>query len=560
MIQKEAMELLKLGHNVFLTGAAGSGKTYVLNEYIMHLRAHDVRVAVTASTGIAATHLGGQTIHSWSGIGIREGCSDEDIDAIAKKDRIRRAISSTHVLVIDEVSMLHAHQLDLVDRIARRVRDEEKPFGGMQVILCGDFFQLPPVSSRSGQGVFAYECAAWNDGGFQVCYLHEQFRQGDDRLLDVLNMIRSGTVGEATKIPLRERYKKEPASGKPTRLYTHNVNVDAINNAELEKLDGQEKTFRMETRGFKTFVEGLKRSCLAPETLHLKVGAEVMFVKNDVEGTYVNGTRGIVQAFDKEGFPVVRTLDGDTIVTYPEEWRLEDDGAVRASLSQIPLRLAWAITIHKSQGMTLDAAEVDLSNAFEPGMGYVALSRIRSLAGLKLMGLNETALAVHPKILAHDGKFRAWSDEAAKVLASYSHEEKEKHHEDVLFKRFGGVRERVDGVSSNKKRKTLRQAQGKAKEPTHEITRALLEKKLALEEIADERGITSTTVISHIEKLAGLDRLPDIDHLKPPQADFDAIVAEFKKSEDGKLTPIFKKFDGVYPFDMLRLVRVFVGN
>lgn len=559
MIQKEAMELLKLGHNVFLTGAAGSGKTYVLNAYITYLREHGVSVAITASTGIAATHLGGQTIHSWSGIGIREGCSDEDIDAIAKKDRIRRAISSTHVLVIDEVSMLHAHQLDLVDRIARRVRDGDRPFGGMQVILCGDFFQLPPVSSNSGESAFAYECAAWNDGGFQVCYLHEQFRQGNDRLLDVLNMIRSGTVGEATKIPLRERYKKEPEAGKPTRLYTRNVNVDAINNAELDKLEGQEKTFRMETRGFKAFVEGLKRSCLASETLRLKVGAEVMFIKNALSGEYVNGTRGVVEAFDAEGFPVVRTLDGTTITAYPEEWRLEDDGAVRASLSQVPLRLAWAITVHKSQGMTLDAAEVDLSDAFEPGMGYVALSRVRSLAGLKLMGLNEVALAVHPKILAHDEKFRAWSDEAAKILAAYSDEEKQKHHDDVLFNRFAGVREGVsnDDVSSIKRK--VRRTAKSAKEPTHEITRALLEKKVSLDEIAAERGITTTTVISHIEKLAGLDRLPNIDHLKPPQEDFDAIIAEFKKSDDGKLTPIFKNLNGEYPFEMLRLVRVFVG-
>ena len=180
MTQQEALDILKMGHNVFLTGAAGSGKTHLLNQYIAHLRAHDVGVAVTASTGIAATHLGGQTIHSWCGMGVRETLADDELEAIMRNTRIARNFKKTKVLIIDEISMLHARQLDMVERIARHMGDFTKPFGGLQVVLCGDFFQLPPIvrAQQSGESPaekqFAYECRAWDSGELRVCYLHEQ--------------------------------------------------------------------------------------------------------------------------------------------------------------------------------------------------------------------------------------------------------------------------------------------------------------------------------------------------------------------------------------------------
>ncbi len=594
MTQEEALDILKLGHNVFLTGAAGSGKTFLLNKYIAHLREHGVGVAVTASTGIAATHLGGQTIHSWSGIGVRDALSDSELRELIERGRVARNFRKAKVLVIDEISMLHARQLDMVERIAKHALDFTKPFGGLQVILCGDFFQLPPVSREdySREKIFAYEGTAWDVGAFKVCYLSEQFRQaptpflsssdrtaqgatmgkargqGDDPLLSVLNSIRSGIAGEAAKAPLRTRYKKEPSfanasPGKPsctaypTRLYAHNINVDAINAKELAKIPGAEKVFRMETHGFKALVETLERSCLALPEVRLKVGAEVMFVKNALDGTYVNGTRGVVEAFEKDadgGWPLIRTFDGKKIIAFPEEWRLEDGGTVRASLTQVPLRLAWAITIHKSQGMTLDAAEVDLSDAFEPGMGYVALSRVRSLSGLKLMGLNETALSVHPKILGADKKFQEWSNAARETLAKASDEEKKKLHEKVLFVRFKGTRDKelVKKIKKDKEKKK--------KIKTHLITAEFLEKKTPLAGIALERGLTIGTVIGHMEKLKGEKKLSvsEIEYLKKDIKDFDAILAEFRKSDDGKLTPLFEKFGGAYSFDTLKLVRLFV--
>ncbi len=559
MTQAEALNLLKLGHNIFLTGAAGSGKTHLLNKYIGHLREHGVEVAVTAPTGIAATHLGGQTVHSWAGLGVREGFSDEEIAELSAKPRIKRNFSRAKVLVIDEVSMLHPFQLEIVDRLARAIREAGKPFGGLQVILCGDFFQLPPVSksfqNEADDKKFAYECLAWEEGGFQVCYLEEQFRHGNDPILSVLNSIRRGDAGEEAKAPLRTRYKKEPQGGRAaTRLFVRNVNVDALNEAELEKLKGEEKVFRMTERGFKQLVETLKRNTIAPEKLRLKAGAEVMFIKNAADGRYVNGTRGAVAGFDDdEGFPVVRTLSGEEILARPEEWRLEEDGAVRASVSQVPLRLAWAITVHKSQGMTLDTAEVDLSDAFEPGMGYVALSRVRSLSGLKLMGLNETALSVHPKVLRHDERFRQWSAEAAEVLGRFKETDLADRHEKVLFDRLGGLKDKTQ-VKKGRQRKS-----GTGKEPTHEVTRRLVEEGKSLAQIAKERNLAESTIIGHLEKLKGLDRLPSIEHLKPPKRDLDKILAAFAESKDGKLLPVFDKLGKKYSFETLRLARLFVG-
>lgn len=447
MQQDEAFDLLKMGKNIFLTGAAGSGKTYLLNKYIKYLKENNVMVAVTASTGIAATHLHGATIHSWSGIGVKDNLTKEDLENLLTTSRIKRNYKKTKVLIIDEISMLHKHQLDMVDAIARYILNCDTAFGGMQIILCGDFFQLPPVSTGFSRKAiqFAFESVAWEHGGFQVCYLQEQHRHANDPLLAVLNDIRNGAAGEHTKIPLRTRYKKEPQGiTKATKLYSRNINVDAINEKELAILDGEEKIFKMEMDGIDVLVEGLKKSCLAFEQLKLKTGAEVMFIKNDTLGKYVNGTRGITVGFDENGgWPIVKTYDDEIIVASPEEWKYEDNGVVCATIKQVPLRLAWAITIHKSQGMTLDAAEIDLGDAFEPGMGYVALSRVRSLNGLKLMNLNEIALTVHPKILQQDRVFKDSSANTVKHLQILSEAEKTQHHKKTLIERFkcGNIKE-----------------------------------------------------------------------------------------------------------------------
>ena len=555
MQQDEAFNLLKMGKNIFLTGAAGSGKTYLLNKYINYLKENNVKVAVTASTGIAATHLQGTTLHSWSGIGVKDNLTKKDLEKLLTSSRIKRNYKKTKVLIIDEISMLHKHQLDMVDTIARYILNCDNAFGGMQIILCGDFFQLPPVSSgySKEQIQFAYEANAWKEGDFQVCYLQEQHRQGNDPLLTVLNDIRSGTAGEHTKIPLRTRYKKEPSGAtKATKLYSRNINVDAINEQELACLSGKEKIFQMTADGISALlVEGIKKSSLALETLKLKIGAEVMFIKNDSSGRYVNGTRSIVVGFDKSGgWPIVKTYDNEVIIAYPEEWKYEENGFVRATITQVPLRLAWAITIHKSQGMTLDAAEIDLGDAFEPGMGYVALSRVRSLNGLKLMNLNEMALTVHPKILQQDVVFKDSSDSIVEFLKTLSENEMTQCHKETLIERFGGCKIKV----TEQRKKT--------KIATHITTLEMLKENLSIESLAAKRGLSVGTVISHIEKLKGLKKIDNalLANLKDTilKNDFDIIFAELEKSEDGKLTPVYDKFKGEYSYACIQMVRLFV--
>jgi GTPase SAR1 family protein len=418
MRQSQALGVMLSGASVFLTGPPGAGKTYVLNEFIRRSERRGKRVAVTASTGIAATHIGGATIHSWSGLGIRDALTAYDKEWLKANDRLRKRYNGTDILVIDEVSMLHGKRLDMVNEVCKLLRESNDPFGGLQVILVGDLFQLPPVNRESDTADFVHTSDAWEELAPKICYLSEQHRQAGDRLLDVLEAMRRDEVEEWHTNTLAERMGVRPADGSPvTRLYTHNVDVDSINQQQLTALPGEVKRFEMKTEGNATKVEQLARSVLAPEALDLKLGAEVMFVANNFNEGYVNGSRGKVIGFDKDtGLPEVRLISsGRTIDVDYQSWTLMEDGKKRAEVVQLPLRLAWAITIHKSQGMSLDAAEIDLSKSFTPGMGYVALSRVRSLEGVYLSGMNAMAMRLHPEIFEFDEQLRLASSELGTV-------------------------------------------------------------------------------------------------------------------------------------------------
>ena len=434
MTQKDAFDILKMGHNVFLTGAAGSGKTHLLNQYINYLKEKKIGVGITASTGIAATHMNGRTIHSWCGMGIKDAMTDEDIKKLLWKDYLRANMLPAKVLIIDEISMLHDYHLDLVNRICKTFRNSPLPFGGLQVILCGDFFQLPPVSKNGEKSEFVYSSDTWREMDIKICYLQEQHRQEDTKFLKVLNEIRGNRVTEATKLHLHQRINPPINMDiPPTKLYTHNLDVDAINSFELGKIKKEPKTYNMTSFGAKALVEMLKKSCLAPEELIVKEGAVVMFVKNNFGKGYVNGTLGKVIGFDKESnYPIIETINKDKIIAEPESWTVEEGEKVIAEISQVPLRLAWAITVHKSQGMSLDAAVIDLSKAFEPGMGYVALSRVRKLAGIKLLGINETAYKVDEDIIEFDKEFIKMSQIEENTLKSLNLKEIQKRQEQYL--------------------------------------------------------------------------------------------------------------------------------
>ncbi len=558
MTQEEALNILKTGANIFLTGEPGSGKTHTVNKFVSWLREHDIEPAIAASTGIAATHIGGLTIHAWSGIGIRHSLSPYDLDEIANNKRVADRIQATSILIIDEVSMLSAQTLSMVHTVCREIRHNDQPFGGLQVVLVGDFFQLPPVHKaedthdpslfQEKQSLFAFSAPIWKTLNLLVCYLSEQHRQEDSVFLDFLSAIRHGTVSLKHRELLRSRYSRTPRDG-VTQLYSHNADVASINDKELAKLAPDEKVFQMTSKGPEKLVAALKRGCLSPEALSVKVGARVLFTKNDMEQKYVNGTLGTVTGFDTDtGYPIVKTKSGRTISTMPEEWRIEESGRVLARVTQVPLRLAWALTVHKSQGMSLDAAHMDLSRTFEYGQGYVALSRVRTLEGLSLAGLNDRALHVHPEITKQDALFRIEAESATAAFSEISKKDLEAMHTNFILA-CGGT---MDKVFVKKKHKE--------KVPTLDITLTLFTGGKSVQEIAEERKIAVSTVFSHIYKLHETKRISTKD-LEPHvssklKRSLPVIHAAFKEFGPERLKPVFEKFDGKYSYDDLHFARM----
>lgn len=395
MKQGIALEIMLSGESVLLTGSAGAGKTFVLNQFIKIAKNEGKHVSVTATTGLAATHLGGTTIHSWSGIGISDELQPGFGDRMSKTRC--EIIEKTDVLIIDEISMLHDFRLDMVDEVCRVVRKIDKPFGGIQIIMSGDFFQLPPINrGDSRAGGFVVNSKVWQELDPVICYINEQHRQDDEELLDILNSMRAGELSKHYAEKLMARIDVEPENNNPvTELHTVNIDVDRLNNTRLDALNGDELFYTQTTTGSTNYVETLQRSVLAPAILRLKKGALVMAVKNSPNRNYVNGSLGVVIDFESTTeYPVVEFKNGKVVTMIPDTWELRDGDKKRASITQIPLRLAWAITVHKSQGMTLDAARIDLRKAFVEGMGYVALSRVKNLHSLFLTGINQMALTV----------------------------------------------------------------------------------------------------------------------------------------------------------------------
>lgn len=706
MKQSTALDILKSGKNVFLTGSAGAGKTYTLNHYLHYLRARDIHVAVTASTGIAATHMNGMTIHSWAGIGILDELTPKDIARIKKRATITERMQKTHVLIIDEISMLHKKQFDLINHIMQEVRDNLLPFGGVQVIVAGDFFQLPPVGERgeTTKEKFAFMSQAWLDADFQICYLSEQYRQtvnSDETVFEpnsdslapkdryfgldlnaILNQIRRQDFTPEI-VPALEATTHHVLDGNCTRLYTHNFNVQTINNAELEKLNTPAMTYTGFGLGEEKLVETLKKSVRNSPDLILKLGAKVMFLKNNSDQNVSNGTMGEIVDFvrviedkdkleaktslekrtklalevaekqvlmgdlfldngfsehslldnniaknnplenrlvdDKNGkttqagesqsednetdnldatnikfstekYPVVLLNDGRKVIAEQEVWQVEDEeGEIIAAYYHIPLTLAWAITIHKSQGMTLEVAEIDLSKTFEKGQGYVALSRLKSLSGLRLLGINHMVFQLDSLALGADKRFMALSQQQAEQFLNQPSDEIAEAHKAFII-RHGGTLDKQK-IALYEKRLEQRQkalqikvnvlknsdakagdGKGGDKAQTATIfeTKNLLNESLTIAEVADVRKLAQSTIMNHIEQLLTLGEMLSLDHIRPDDSQIKPIkkayeqIKKLDRSEDKdeqgkiKIKPIFEKLSQKYTYNEIRLALLFI--
>jgi ATP-dependent DNA helicase PIF1 len=401
--QREVYEALTSGKNVFITGAAGVGKTAVIKLFVT-AHQHSKEIAVTSTTGTSALLLGGTTIHSYLGIGYGEGSVDSLVTKICAWSWLRKRWLALEVLFVDEISMMDPDLFDKLEEVARIVRADRRVFGGIQMVLSGDFLQLPCV----GTNRFCFEAKTWDKCIDETILLTDIIRQGDVEFQSVLNSIRVGKITKKVRKTLDSRIGIELVNDhgiKPTRLYSKNCDVDHVNELELDNLAQNNRQFYEYNMDIVVYagvsnrsaaVDKFKKCCSAPETLQLCVDAQVMLLKNlDLPNGLANGSRGVITGFVGD-MPVVKFLNGEERVIDYHVWEIEENDKKILRAKQLPLKIAYAISIHKSQGCSLDLAEIDLSNIFEYGQAYVALSRVKSLEGLSLIGINYDSIQAHP--------------------------------------------------------------------------------------------------------------------------------------------------------------------
>lgn len=391
--QIKALEILNSEDNIFLSGVAGSGKSTLLKSYL-----EDRDVPILASTGAAAILIGGRTFNSFFGLGIMRGGHEATVrDALRNRFTVDRLRSSDEV-VIDEISMISGPTLACAEEITRLARRNSEPWGGMRIIAVGDFAQLPPVNPHSKIREWAFMSPTWEQSKFRPAVLNEVMRASDPDLLHALNKMRTGIVDSKTISFLTSRTVADVDST-VTRLLGKRDSVEKYNVQKLEELPGELRTFETQYSGNDDeAVERKKKDFPIPKLLQLKVGALVMLRVNDADGMYANGSVGLITDFraeteDHSEAIKIKMANGFDIVLKKHTFEaLDANGAVIARAKNYPLSLAWAITIHKAQGITLDNAHVDIKFCWEPGQAYVACSRVRSAEGLSLIGWTKKSI------------------------------------------------------------------------------------------------------------------------------------------------------------------------
>ena len=411
--QAKADSALRGSQNIFLTGGAGSGKSFLIRHFLRTQTSRDF--PVLASTGAAAVLIGGRTFHSFFGLGIMEGGVPATVEKAAKNRQVVRRLKKIKGFIVDEVSMLSGPTLRAAEIIARRVRESDLPWGGLRVIAVGDFAQLPPIERGGGQKRgWAFLDSVWTFSGFETQFLRTQTRCRDEEYIRVLNDVREGRVTPLVRDYLNSKTGPVAEDFEGTRLFPRRDETERFNLSKLDALSGAAVRFDTVYSGDARMIESLKKYSPLPDALFLKEKALVMLRQNDPQGRWVNGSTGHITSIKKTELKI-ELLNGRPIEIEPASFSLLDaEGQVTAAAVNFPVSLAWASTIHKSQGATLDKMMVNLSNLWEPGQAYVALSRLQHGADLSVEKWEARSIRVDTDVV-NFYRARAASDDAREL-------------------------------------------------------------------------------------------------------------------------------------------------
>lgn len=397
--QESALEYLQGDRNIFLTGVAGSGKSFLLRHYLKDKDPKEY--PVLASTGAAAILVGGRTFHSFFGLGIMDGGAARAVAVALNNSRVRSRIRKATAVVIDEMSMLPGEALAAAEEIARSARRSDEPWGGLRVIAVGDFAQLPPVTRRGERRVWAFQNPVWEWTNFQPAILSTIMRQEDESFLSILNKVRSGKWSEDIQDFFQERTLQDDGTLTGTRLFPRKDATQKFNDDRLAELPGATEEYPTEYTGSERGIKTLKAQAPIEEVLRVKEGALVMLRQNDPIGRWVNGSLGTLIGLNEKKQMEIRLLKGTKVKVDKSVFTLSDaEGNPIATAINYPINLAWASTIHKAQGSTFDRLIVDLRRLWEPGHAYVALSRVRAADGLYVTGWSPSSVRVSPEVVA----------------------------------------------------------------------------------------------------------------------------------------------------------------